>query len=221
MTSAIYLLTNKVNGKIYVGKAIDFDRRIRVHSYAKSKGYIGNAIRKYGWENFSVSILENGNGLTNSDLLRKEKEWIDKLNSSDRKVGYNLFTRGDPTGYKHTLQSRQNMSLAHIGNKHSWETRQKISQSLTGKKLSAQHRLKLCQARKTRDFSFRKRKVVQIDTDGNIVKVWDSATVAAKELNGNPRNGTQIAASCSGRYKGKTFGFRWEYLDKTQEKRIV
>lgn len=48
----IYKITNKVNGKIYIGKTVqEFERRCQSHRY-KSCVAFNNAINSYGWDNF-------------------------------------------------------------------------------------------------------------------------------------------------------------------------
>ena len=53
----IYKITNKINGKIYIGQSNDIKRRFLEHTY-RDKLPIDIAIKKYGKENFSFEILE-------------------------------------------------------------------------------------------------------------------------------------------------------------------
>ena len=54
----IYKLTNKLNNKIYIGETNNlFGRILHGHKYG-SKQVIGNAIKKHGWENFEVEIID-------------------------------------------------------------------------------------------------------------------------------------------------------------------
>ena len=56
----VYKATNKINGKIYVGRTIHkLDQRIKEHKLASKNGksYFYNAIKKYNISNFSWSIL--------------------------------------------------------------------------------------------------------------------------------------------------------------------
>ena len=63
--NCIYMYTNKINGKRYIGQTIDFNKRHKKHissSYNEKKEYDYNypfhrAIRKYGIENFKIKIL--------------------------------------------------------------------------------------------------------------------------------------------------------------------
>lgn len=57
---SIYLITNQVDGKQYVGQTIEHDPFIRINTHFKptNKKYpLYNAIRKYGREVFSVEII--------------------------------------------------------------------------------------------------------------------------------------------------------------------
>ena len=53
----IYQLINKVNKKCYVGVTNNYEKRMREHSYASNDFLISKAIRKYGWDNFTNTIL--------------------------------------------------------------------------------------------------------------------------------------------------------------------
>lgn len=85
----IYKYTNKVNGKVYIGKTCTtLKKRAR-----NGEGYVGcvyfwSAIQKYGWENFEPEILEEG--LTPEEASIKEIEYIEKYNSADHEFGYNI-----------------------------------------------------------------------------------------------------------------------------------
>lgn len=90
----IYKITNKVNGKIYIGQTITpiKSRMSKHYSQArvgKNITGIDAAIRKYGEENFEVEkILE----CPNEDLDLQEKFYISKYNSFID--GYNLTIGG-------------------------------------------------------------------------------------------------------------------------------
>lgn len=102
--SCVYLLTNKLNGKIYVGKANDLKSRIYNHIQGcknpkKTSAPIVNALHKHGFENFSLRILEM---CCIEDLMTRETHYIDTLNARDTAIGYNVLRNGfDRTGIRH------------------------------------------------------------------------------------------------------------------------
>ncbi len=52
----IYMLTNLITLLCYVGKTIDFKRRMRYHKNSKKNYYLSRSIQKHGWHNFKVEI---------------------------------------------------------------------------------------------------------------------------------------------------------------------
>lgn len=90
----IYKITNKLNGKIYIGQSNDINRR---WSYYKNPpnplGYrslIINAIQKYGIGNFNFEVIEECSVM---ELNSKEIYWIEYYDSYNN--GYNLTPGGD------------------------------------------------------------------------------------------------------------------------------
>lgn len=99
----IYKTTNTVNGKIYVGKDFDNDP-----SYLGSGVLLEMAIKKYGRQNFTKSLIESCS--TAEELNRREIHWIRVLNSTDRKIGYNIAlggTGGDTTTNLSTIKKEE------------------------------------------------------------------------------------------------------------------
>lgn len=91
MKGIIYKVTNKVNGKSYIGQTrytIEF--RWKQHQHKKDNTYFHNAIHKYGIENFSIEILEECNV---EDLNSREIFYIAKYDTFNN--GYNLTIGGD------------------------------------------------------------------------------------------------------------------------------
>ena len=63
--NCIYMYTNKINGKRYVGQTVDFKQRHKRHISAMTNENdneydypIQRAFRKYGLDNFEVKILK-------------------------------------------------------------------------------------------------------------------------------------------------------------------
>ena len=80
--SGIYMLTNKLTGDIYVGQSIDLRKRFLNYfnlSYLSRRNelIICRAIIKYGYSNFSITILEY---CDKCDLDIREQHYFDVLN---------------------------------------------------------------------------------------------------------------------------------------------
>ena len=98
----IYEYTNLINDKKYVGQTSNLNRRIREHQSCsfnpKSINYnskIHQAIRKYGYINFKIDILEIITDVQNYDLVNEqERYWIKKEKSLITQWGYNILEGG-------------------------------------------------------------------------------------------------------------------------------
>jgi transposase-like protein len=91
MKGIIYKITNKVNGKSYIGQTrFTLEFRWRQHLHKKDNTYFHNAIRKYGAENFTKEILEECDV---DKLNSREIFYIAKYNTF--KEGYNLTIGGE------------------------------------------------------------------------------------------------------------------------------
>lgn len=101
----IYKVTNKLNGKIYIGKSIDIKRRWQEHIRESNvcsdkwilndrgvRTYFHSAIRKYGEDNFIWEIIEE---CDEEQLNEKEKYWIQQFQSNTSALGYNMTIGGD------------------------------------------------------------------------------------------------------------------------------
>jgi group I intron endonuclease len=95
----VYLLTNKVNGKYYVGKTVhrNLNSYLSVKRWAARHGKFQGmpvvcAMAKYGVDNFSVDVLAVA--YTPEELDELERLWIIALNSRDTAIGYNVNLGG-------------------------------------------------------------------------------------------------------------------------------
>ena len=93
----IYLATNKINGKIYIGKtkntiAIRWSQHKCEAKRLIPNVYFIRALNKYGPDNFDVIQLEE---CDNSLLNEREKYYIALYNSNNKDIGYNSTMGGD------------------------------------------------------------------------------------------------------------------------------
>ena len=110
----IYLLTNLIRNKAYVGKSIDFEGRMYEHKKGTSidSSYVERSIRKHGWHNFKVEILIDD--VPEEDLSNLETCYID-VKDTLYPNGYNLTRGGEGTsGYRFTPEQRENSRQAAI-----------------------------------------------------------------------------------------------------------
>lgn len=98
--SNIYVITNVINNKKYVGQSVDVEKRWYSHKYTskyETSIYLYNAMKKHGLDNFKIEIIESNIPL--DKINEREKYWIRKLNTI-RPNGYNLTLGGEGTkGY--------------------------------------------------------------------------------------------------------------------------
>lgn len=106
MEKYVYKIENKINKKIYVGQTNNLDRRMQEHKHDERNNHpIHNAIKKYGWENFEVSVLYYG-----VNYNEKEKEYIKLYKSNRKEYGYNITTGGQDSSGENNPQSKLSQS---------------------------------------------------------------------------------------------------------------
>jgi group I intron endonuclease len=183
--SGIYKITNTVNGKIYIGSAVDLKKRWGRHvsnlnlNINKSKK-LQAAWNKYGQDCFVFTIIEY---CEKDKLIEREQYYIDTLRPE-----YNILQiAGSSLGYKHTpenvkrnsenkkgnkyllgfifsAESRAKMSQSaknnksHLGHKHTPEVKARLSALLKGRIISDETRAKMSAARKGKPCPRRKGK---------------------------------------------------------------
>jgi len=88
----IYILTCKPTGLSYVGQSRDIPRRLQKH-WTRQESYIGNTIKKYGRDNFTVEIIAYSGAST--DALNAIEKWHISIRQTQRPNGDNLTPGGD------------------------------------------------------------------------------------------------------------------------------
>lgn len=145
----IYLITNILDGKIYIGK----------HSTDNlDDGYMGSGValhrayNKYGIEHFTKKILAYADTLEKLNWF--ERYYIKKYNAKSSK-GYNLTNGGDgKVGCFITEETKKKLSESHKGKKFpnrkpmSEEQKCKISKARIGKKHSEETKRKISESMK-------------------------------------------------------------------------
>jgi len=139
MLHCIYLVTNIVNGKIYIGQTKRKDRWYH-HKWAakngrKNKMILHKAIRKYGAENFIYEILVTG--VPANIINEYENLFIESFESTNDLIGYNYLSwgsayNGEMRGEKHPNYGKKNERLAEMNRE-----RRGVASSVTQKKVAS------------------------------------------------------------------------------------
>ncbi len=98
----IYRFTNTINQKVYIGMTYDFNRRINSHKHASKKEdtALYRAIRKYGWEYFSVDVIYQTK--SHQHCIDMETHFILEYNNYNK--GYNMTLGGEGSVGANTKQ---------------------------------------------------------------------------------------------------------------------
>lgn len=94
----IYKITNKLNGKSYIGQSIHCNQRIEEHCRGK-KQFIDETIQLEGKENFDFELLEE---CEKDQLNEREDYYIAKYNT--------MF----PSGYNKRWNTSYGQNIAHL-----------------------------------------------------------------------------------------------------------
>ena len=186
----IYLRTNKINGKKYVGQVTTKRFKARQNRWNNlNQPYAGNVINaaraKYGIEAFDFEILKE---CEDEELDYWEMYFIKELNTK-APYGYNLTDGGDGmSGFTVSSETKKKMCEAHKGKKnhmygkHHSEKRKDINGKLS-------------------------KQVLQIDKTNKIIAEFPSIMEVERQLGIAHSN---ISKCCKGKYK-TCGGFKWQY----------
>lgn len=97
----IYKYTSKIDGKSYIGKTTQEEKRIKSHKAATSNSKFHKAIKQFGFDVFDYEVLEQRRfeNPTDADKWMKEKEahYIMLHQTYLKEKGYNILIGTHPT----------------------------------------------------------------------------------------------------------------------------
>lgn len=138
MNSGIYQIKNKINGKFYIGSAVNFIKRKANHFIFLKNGnhpniHLQRASQKYGVDNLEFMVLEY---VEVDKLIEREQLWIDWTNPK-----YNILkVAGSVLGFKHSEETKNKY---YKNKKDKEETKLKKSLATKGRPKSDLHKAKI------------------------------------------------------------------------------
>ena len=215
MTGYIYVITNDINGKQYVGQTTDtlknrFSDHCKDSNLARCKGrplYL--AMNKYGKEHFSIKEIEE---CSFEQLDEREQYWIQKLDTY--KHGYNATLGGEGTqvyNYDLFIEDFNNgMNLKQIAEKY------QCGPDTVGKALRKAG-LNTRRANMTTSQT-NAIPIYQYDLEGNFIQKFSSHWAAAKQIINEKSldisiiNHVRTNISCAAQnahYRKSAYGYQW------------
>lgn len=191
--AVIYEIVNTINNMCYIGQTRrSLQERIKYHKNDKqTRTPFYDDIRKYGWENFTVNIIEE---CEVEELNDREIYWIVEKQTVYPN-GYNLKIGGHQSSH-HQL-TREKMSKLKTGSKFTESHKKNIRESNLGRKHTEETKRKMSLAAKRRA----RKKVGMFDSSGNLIQKYDSIEDAARELGCHYSN---VSKCCNGKRKMKS-----------------
>ena len=211
----IYMYTSP-SGKRYIGQTIrekqrKYDHKIKTSKY---KTHFGQAIRKYGYENFEYKVLVKFNPCIDQEKLKRvldklEQRYIKLYKTNDPKFGYNLTKGGDGTiGYKFSEEECERRKQVILRKMEDPTYKDKILDTLSnGRNRSTSEETK----QKTSNSRKNKKCVKQYDLELNLINTFSSIADAAKSINSNATLKTKsnrISECINGKQK-TAYDFIW------------
>jgi group I intron endonuclease len=239
----IYKITNKLNGKIYIGKSVNNNS-----DYFGSGVSITQALKKYGKDFFEKEILECCNSI--EELNEQEKFWIKKHNSTNKNLGYNVseggdggntrqgFSKSEIDDYKNKMSYSMLNSEKYLefvkkikGKKrpeHSKKLKQlyesgKMRPWNKGIKTSDETKLKISEKNKGKKLSddakkkiseSKKIKVLMLSKEGDLIRSFDSIKDASEIM----RINRCCISDCINSRQKSAGGYKWEINNNVNEK---
>lgn len=216
----IYKITNKINGKVYIGQTIQSIKR-RWNEHCGKENYcrlLHRAIQKYGKENFTIERIDHAH--SRDELDNKEIFWIKFYDSINRDKGYNLLGGGNKN---HTVsdETRKKLSESCKGRKCSEKVKKLLSFLKLGKPKSKESVEKMRQTKikngvhkGEKNYSFgrfgKESAVAKSVVNITLNKTFGSVTEAARSV--GAKDCSTIVKCCKGKRK-RAYGYEWRYAN--------
>ena len=218
----IYIITNKINGKQYVGKSqVGYKERFNQHCNAFNHGcrnYISCAIHKYGRNNFETKLIAQ---VEDDSWEFWERFYIEKYKTLYSEGGYNITSGGDSNPMDEPFVKKKHLTICQsdyfrelqrqlsTGKTHSEETKQLCRQNTL-------NNLDVCMKGFRKYNNSKKIKVGIIDEFGEIIKKFDSLSEACTYCGRLPKESGHLIKMLDKFNKNgkraKYYGYYWTRL---------
>lgn len=131
LKSGVYIITNLINNKHYVGKATRLKARLLSHkndliNNRHTNSHLQNSFNEYGLDNFSFEPLDFYDVRFISSM---ENWWCNMLNTHDRNYGFNILpTNPDDERLFQSEETKVKISISNTGKKRDLEHRKRLSE---------------------------------------------------------------------------------------------
>ena len=224
----IYMYTNRINGKVYVGQT---RRTLKLRAGSNGAMYrpctvFYRAIVKYGWENFEPTILAGG--LSKEEANELEKYYISKYDSCNHDCGYNISNGGSEQEYAYKEVYCYELNGEYI------RSYKSLSDASVATGINIGHISQCCNgiyksaggfiwSYEKNDFvepyniNTTSKRVYQYSLDGYLINEYNSAIAAANALcqsnldKGNVQSVRSCICGCCRGENISSYGFQWRY----------
>ena len=206
MMGFIYLITNKINNKKYVGKTTTTIEKRWLEHIADSKKEkceirpLYRALRKYGIDNFFIKEIEK---CDIKNLSKREQYWIQYYNTYEN--GYNATLGGDGK----ILLDYNEIVRVYLTTHNAKEVSRilKCSADSVCKALKLNNIPILEHGEVTKRIA--SKRIAQYDKEGNFIKEYSSYREAEKAMGNTQRH----IGDCANGKRKSAYGFIWKWID--------
>lgn len=202
LKSGIYKIVNKLNGKIYIGSAVNLIKRKNQHLHYLRKGthpniHLQRSYNKHGEESFIFIIIER---CKIQELISKEQFYMNNL-----KPQYNICpVAGSSLGRVTTEETKMKMKISHSKRncKHKYTTRLKMSI------IAKESNRKPNEEAIKKSANSRKKPIIQLTKEGKFIQEYNCIQDAVLKY-----NSTNISEVLKGKRK-TACGYIWRYKNE-------